>query len=106
MLHGSCTPQALVWGPGPTAEKEAALHGDPALLADMAFVSLGPSDIGSRRLGPDLLALAADAPPADLTDPALRAAMSATASISPSPAAIDRRPEGGGALAARARLLS
>ena len=39
-------PQALVWGPGPTAEKVAALHGDPALPADMAFVSLGPSDIG------------------------------------------------------------
>jgi fatty-acyl-CoA synthase len=84
-------PQALVWGPGPTAEKVVALHGDPALPADMVFVSLGPSDvgpsdvgpsgIGPRRLGPDLLALAADAPPADLTDPALRAAMSATASI-------------------------
>jgi fatty-acyl-CoA synthase len=80
-------PQALVWGPGPTAEKVAALHGDPALPADMAFVSLGPSDIGPSDtgpsdIGPDLLALAADAPPADLTDPALRAAMSATASIS------------------------
>jgi fatty-acyl-CoA synthase len=80
-------PQALVWGPGPTAEKVATLHGDPALPADLAFVSLGPSDIGPsdngpRRIGPDLLALAADRPPADLTDPALRAPMSATASIS------------------------
>jgi fatty-acyl-CoA synthase len=100
-------PQALVWGPGPTAEKAAALHDDPTLPADLTFVSLGPSDSGPndggpndggpsdsgpndggpsdkgpRRIGPDLLALAADRPPADLTDPALRAPMSATASIS------------------------
>jgi fatty-acyl-CoA synthase len=70
-------PQALVWGPGPTAEKVAELHGDPALPPGIAFVSLGPS-----RIGPDLLALAAGAPRADLADPALRAAPSATASIS------------------------
>jgi fatty-acyl-CoA synthase len=75
-------PQALVWGPGPTAEKVAALHGDPALPPDMAFVSLGPGDVGPSSIGPDLIALAADAPPADLTDPALRVAMPATASIS------------------------
>ncbi|HEX3963226.1 MAG TPA: AMP-binding protein, partial [Trebonia sp.] len=70
-------PQALVWGPGPTAEKVAELHGKPALPPDMAFVSLGPSHIGT-----DLLALAGDAPRADLKDPALRVAVSETASIS------------------------
>jgi fatty-acyl-CoA synthase len=70
-------PQALVWGPGPTAGKVAELHGEPALPPDMAFVSLGPS-----RIGTDLLALAGDAPRADLADPALRVGPSETASIS------------------------
>jgi fatty-acyl-CoA synthase len=70
-------PQALVWGPGATAEKAAALHRDPAVPPGMTFIGLGPS-----RIGPDLLALAAAAPPADLADPAQRVAGSATASIS------------------------
>jgi fatty-acyl-CoA synthase len=70
-------PQALVWGPGATAEKAAALHRDPAVPPGMTFIGLGPSSIG-----PDLLALAAAAPPADLADPAQRVAGSATASIS------------------------
>ena len=78
-------PQALVWGPGPTAEKVAALHGDPALARRHGVCQPRPErhrPAQGPALGPDLLALAADAAPADLTDPALRAAMSATASIS------------------------
>ena len=103
-------PQALVWGPGPTAEKVAALHDDPTLPVDLTFVSLGPSDSGPsdsgpRRIGPDLLALAAD-----------RAAGRPGGSRTPGADVRDRvhllhrrhhrRPEGGRALAARARVLA